>query len=272
MGNAAHEAVITAINSQIGETNALINAALVAGTDTIKLRKRLATLHSDLKAAQDAEAAGVADVRAQDEALVVASASEIAASAIASINADLEALAVPCRVRHGDERFVALAQQIARSLRALQKTADKLDSARESVERIEARVNDCVARRSAITAARLEGKSNDREANEFVALAADIDALNGLLFEARAKFEKIDDKAESAALNALHAEMRRLSSKVTIDAVREHVARIEFDLMQGIRKLYQTSRKHAPERTSTPRSHYVMNADLEFFCRTGVLR
>jgi hypothetical protein len=272
MDTEAHQAVVASINSEIGKTNALINAALVAGTDTQKLRKRLASLHSDLKAAQDMEAAGVADELAKDQAIVLTSAGEIAASAIASVNTELEALAIPCRVHHGDERFTSIAQQIARSLCALQKVVVKVDAARESVERIEARINKCAERRAAITAARLEGRSNDREASEFVALAADIEALNGLLFDARANFEQIDNNAERSTIDVLHAEMKRLASKVTIDAVREHVARIEFDLMQGIRKLYDTSRKHATDRTSTPRSHYVMNADLEFFCRTGALR
>ncbi|MEX3934829.1 hypothetical protein AB4Y32_24080 [Paraburkholderia phymatum] len=272
MNTAAHEEVIASINGEIGETNALINAALVAGTSTEKLRKRLAALHSDLKAAHDREAAGIAEDRAKDEAFVLASGGEIAASAIASINAELEALAVPYRVSHGDERFASLAHQLARSLRALQKVVEKVDAARKSVDRIEARINECAARRSAITAARLEGRSNDREANEFVALAADIDALNGLLFEARAKLDRIDDKAEKATVDTLRAELRQVASKVTIDATREHVAHIEFDLLQGIRKLYETSRKHAPDRTSTPRSVYRPNDDLDFFFRTGALR
>ncbi|SEI80644.1 hypothetical protein [Paraburkholderia diazotrophica] len=272
MGNAAHEEVIASINSQISETNALINAALVAGTPTDKLRKKLATLHGDLKTAQEFEAAGIADEQAKDEAFVLGAGTEIAASTIAAVNAELEALGVVCRIEQGGDRFAEVAHRIAVALRIHEKVREKIGEAAAAVERLETRINECAARRATITAARLDGKSSDREVNEFVALAADIDALNGLLYDARAKLDGIDDSAEKAAVERLRADMQQLVSATLIEAVTVHVAQAEIALLDGIRKLHRTGLKHAPHRGSTPRSHYLMNADLDFFCRTGALR
>jgi hypothetical protein len=266
------QVVIQSINAEMSGVQQQLNAAVLANVDTTKLRRKLAGLQDDLRTAQEKERADRQADATREAAAAVETAASIAAEAVDRINTKLAEINVTHRVTTDDARITAIAHGIAVALQAHSKVASRIDEAHAAVERIEKRVSACVARRQAITAARLEGKSNDREAAEYMALGADIDALNAMLLPAQADLSRIDSSEGKAELNRVRAELGQLEGSILIDAANAHVAEIEESLLTAIGTLYNVARAHDPRSASTVRSVYRMNERLDFFFRTGVLR
>lgn len=98
------------------------------------------------------------------------------------------------------------------------------------VEDLKNRIADCEARRSEITARRLDGKSNDDETREFSVLAFDIHALEGLLNEAEREAAQLEPTDARRRLARADAEWRRHEAETVIHALRTRAVELESRL------------------------------------------
>jgi len=117
------------------------------------------------------------------------------------------------------------------------------------VDRLAARVEQCQARKSAITARRLAGQSTPEEAAEFAALGGDLDVLADLLGQARASANASRPDAARAALARAEAELQQAREQAAFDAVVERAREIERVYIAALDKVWLASRARGSTKT-----------------------
>lgn len=132
---------------------------------------------------------------------------------------------------------------IANARLALDEAQAAYGAAVAEVSRLKQRIAECESRRAAITERRLAGTSTPDEANEFVALASDMDALNELLAEAQAHADELFPGEQRNALARAEAELQQYQQQVEFDALVEHARVVEQVYVDMIAKVWASAQQ-----------------------------
>lgn len=129
--------------------------------------------------------------------------------------------------------------ELARAQRIHAEAVTTLTSATQKTSTNSIRVSDTQALMQAITTRRLAGKSNDRDATEFVALGADLSVLQTMLTAAQQAQAQARDQVQQAlqALTSAQAEHDRGLAQVKFDALHQQVKAIEAVFCQSLGEL-----------------------------------
>ena len=239
----AHRAIISDLNRQLGELNTELRAAVRAGIDSAKVRRRIEATQADLaqanaRAAYAEEEARqrIADEAAEQGGQIAAAITERLAAAIKPFNFTEDPMTQPiidaqaAHIQHA-------ANQVAVARAELSRAMDTHHAAQAEVQALQARINDAEARRSAITASRLAGASDPREAAEFVALGADIDVLRGMLADAERIANQLVPTEHSMAVACAEETLRRAEAEAVFAVLTARVRDIEGVLLNSVRAL-----------------------------------
>lgn len=277
MSNAAtavHEATISALNSQINESNGQLHAHLVSGdaAGATKARRKIANLTVELETAQ--KLAGDARVKAQEAAAAAIDADthQIGTAAVAEVNATLAQHGVSERLRAGDTRFMGQARNIAIANHELNVSSDAFRALQEKADRIEQALDQAVKRHSALKANRTHGDAAG--ASDLYGLSLDIESLSALHAEAVAKVDAVDVATPRSAIAYARAVLVDAKNRIVREALFAHAQATEAAFMSSIHSLVGFVRVNGEpfEKNAKPLTIYPIGDALDWLIRTGALR
>lgn len=161
-----------------------------------------------------------------------------------------------------------IANRLAVSRQALDEAEAAHTQAVQAADRLSERLHDTRARQAAITRARLEGECTQAESAEFVVLAADAEALETMLAEARTKaaaFDTNQARQELANAELLWAQHQKHAQ---FEALKSRTLEIEATLVECIAELVTAGRGLGHQLLG---QNWRMSPDLDRIVRLAAL-
>ncbi|WP_155636993.1 hypothetical protein [Burkholderia multivorans] len=271
----AHQALVADLNRQLGELGVELRAAVRAGIDTTKIRRRIESVETDIEAAIERAAQAEADAQqriaeeaAEQGARIAAAVTQRVAAAIEPFNFTEDPSMTQPIVDAQAAHIQHAAHQVAAARAELARATAAHHAAQAEVQALQSRINDAEARRSAITAKRLAGTSDAREAAEFVALGADIDVLRGMLADAERAANQLVPTEQSTAVARAEEALRRAEAEAEFSALTGRVREIEGVLLDAVRALRDAGTQLGHHHLSVS---YRAGDDLRRLLTHGVL-
>lgn len=215
-------------------TAELTQAALL-GSDTAKIREKLARLAEREAQAAEAERTRAEAQRqqAEAEADIAARAAALAQEAIERLRADgidLEDVGV--------QTLRTYARLLARHEAEIQNAGAANARAQAMVDQVQARIAALSERAAALSGLRLTGQSNDRDVGEAVLVERDLQTLRAAMEQAQTALANVQvqdgiQRAHQAAVAALQAQERA----VRLDCLRNRAKAAEAAFLGAVRAL-----------------------------------
>ena len=110
-------------------------------------------------------------------------------------------------------------------------------------QKLQGRIQEAQQRQAEITARRIAGTSTPEESGEFVMLQRDIEALEPLLKEAKARATELSPTREEAALKAAQAAVTREHEQAIFDALSARLQALEEALCKCLAETHQAGKR-----------------------------
>lgn len=237
----ATQVVLDSLNAQLTALGADIDAALVAGNSTATLRKRQASLQSDLADAQARHDADIASATAAARQAANDDAAAMALQATHEVNRALAAIGAELRLSDDDHRFITAAQAITFAQLAVEDAEAKFDAAYSKTEQVEEQLDKVKQKHADLIAARRAGDESDKTAAALYATSIDLAALQALADAAPVRGHAT---TEREFLSRAKAEFAKQKNDSILDLARQDIANVENTFVERVRGLDQFARSN----------------------------
>lgn len=268
--------LVNELNHQLEGANAELRALLLAGMDTLKVRRRIKTIEVDIssaiqRATQDNEddRQRLIDKAAQQGELLAAEITSRVAEALNSFNFSTDHPMPHSNLDAQNDQILRAANHLTLRRAELERVVEAYEVAVAEVKTLQGRITDIESRRMDITNARLKGTSNPQEANEFVALGSDADVLRQMLAETQHLASELVPSKQREAVIRAEAELKRVETQAVFTALTARVRDIEGVLINEVRALRDVGTKLGHRHLS---QSYAAGADLRWLISNGALR
>ena len=136
----------------------------------------------------------------------------------------------------------SIAQDVALARLKLEAAAVEHQQAMSDARTLQQRISNLEARRAEITDSRLAGKGTTNEANEFVALGADLDALRQMHTEAAAKAQALDPKVQREDLRLAEQHWQRHVTEQKYEALAAKTRACEETFLKLLELTYEAGK------------------------------
>jgi len=247
---AAHQGIVADLNLQLEEATAELRASLRAGVDPLQIRRRIKTIETDLDAAIQRAAQADGGERERTNEAAMEQGAQLAVEAAARVAEALQPLnfTEDQSVNHSAvdaqmENIQHATNQLALCRAELTCALAAHAAAEAEVKTLQGRISDIDARRKAITDARLAGKNDPLETNEFVVLGADADELRKMLDEAKRTASALMPSEAIAAVARAEAALQSAEDEAVFTVLTARVRNIETSLLATVRALHDAGKK-----------------------------
>lgn len=262
----ATQVVVDSLNAQIAAVGVEIDTALVAGNSTATLRKRQASLQSDLAAAQARHDADVAGAKAAARQAAQDDAAATAVQANHEVNRALASIGAEIRLADGDERFVAVAQGITFAKLAIDEIESQFDAAHAKFEKVHQQLAKVTAKHDDLAAARRAGDESDKTAAALYAASIDLAALQAL---ANATPMRGHATTERQLLASLENDFTKQKNDSILELARQDIANVENTFIERVRRLNKYARSERLINGGSVFSVIKPGERISYMLRTG---
>lgn len=236
---------IQRIHTAQQNNQAALAAALAAGEDTAAIRAEGDRLAAELQAAQDAEvdaerAAQAADAEALDNVRTIIIERTVGALQVSSDVVEFERLiGEPLPAVEVDRELEHAAAQVARAQVALERAEAEHKPHRQQLTQLSERLQ--AKRRAAevIKARRAAGDEKPTDSADLAMLAADADALQLMVNDARIKSDASSPTAARAALATAEAALLQAENRAAFRVAKTRVEQIETAFLLAWRQMVE---------------------------------
>jgi hypothetical protein len=275
---AAHEAIAADLQHKHNTATAELHALLRTGGGTLKVRQRIKVIEADIAEHQ----ADVATAQSEAHSVAVQAAGKRGAELFAEITARIDEALTPFQIPELPDMtntpihpahartIEAAAMNLAHARQEHTSAQAEHDSAHRSADEVATRLQAVNDRQTSITEARMRGDTSQDLANEFAALAADAQTLQGMLAAARNKASALLPSVSMAARAMQEAQraMDHVEADATASVLTDRVRQIEEAYVAALRTA-QVAHQKAGRMTM---GWYEAGLTLRTYVSTGVLR